>query len=211
MRKSLEESAIYSALSLIIDVIFAGMLWLLTSLPIITIGPASAALYYTMVKTVRRRRGRLGASFFSAFKSNFKQGTLLWLLYILYVVVGAVDMYAIKLMGFGETSVMGYISKFFFLPALLTLPWIFAFISRFQNTLTGSLKFVGYLTLKHIGRTLLLVGLLALCAVIAWLIPFIVWLLPSICCLGMSYIIEPVFRKFSEQPEDSKMDQWFNE
>ena len=211
LRKSLEESAVYSVLSLIIDVIFAGMLWLLVSLPIITVGPASSALYYAMAKTVRRGRGRLGATFFSAFKSNFKQGTVMWLLYIAYAVIGIVDMYAIRMMGFAEGSVMDHLSKLFFLPALFTLPWIFAFISRFENSVTGSLKFVGYLTLKHIGRTLLLVGLLLLCAVIGWLIPFIAWLLPSVCCLAMTYLIEPVFRKFSEQPENNGIDQWYNE
>jgi len=211
LRKPLEESAVYSVLSLIIDVIFAGMLWLLVSLPLITIGPASAALYYAMAKTVRRGRGRLGATFFSAFKSNFKQGTLLWLLYIAYCIIGLVDLYAIKLMGVPDGSVMDYLSKLFFVPAIATLPWVFAFISRFENNIAGTLKFVGYLTLKHFGRTLLLVGLLLLCVLIAWMLPPIVWLLPSVCCLAMTYLIEPVFRKFTEQPEDSKTDQWYNE
>lgn len=211
MRKSLEESTLYSVISLIIDVIFAGMLWVLTSLPVITIGASSSALYYAVSKTIRRGRGRLGKAYFSAFRSNFKQATLLWLLYLLYVTVGIADMYAIKLMGVAETSVLGHISRLFFLPALFTVPWIFAFISRFENTVFGSLKFVGYLTLKHIGKTLLLVALLLLCAVIAWLIPFIVWLLPAICCLGMSYIMEPVFKQHSDPQEDHNADQWYNE
>jgi len=211
LRKSLEESQVFSVISLIIDVIFAGMLWMMVSLPVITIGPASAALYYAISKTVRRGRGRLGASFFGAFKCNFKQGFLLWLLYLAYVIVGVVDMYAIKLMGVADGSVMDYVSKLFFLPALFTLPWIFAFISRFENTVFGSLKFVGYLTLKHIGRTLLLVVLLLFCILIAWMIPFIAWLLPGICCLAMTYILEPVFKKYSQSSEDDNIDQWYNE
>ena len=211
MRKLLEESPVYNGMSLIIDVIFAGMIWVVTSLPVITIGASSAALYYVVTKTIRRGRGNLLKSYFSAFRSNFKQSTLIWLIYILYATVGIADMYAIGLMGLAEGSVLDHISKLFFVPAAATLPWVFAFVSRFENTVGGTLKFVAYLTMRHIGRTLLLVGLFLLCAVIAWLLPQIGWLLPAICCLAMSYVIEPVFKAQTENREDGNADPWYNE
>ena len=43
MRKQFEDTAVGSALSAAIDVIFAGLLWCLCSIPVITVGPASAA------------------------------------------------------------------------------------------------------------------------------------------------------------------------
>ena len=30
-------------------------------------------------------------------------------------------------------------------------PWVFAFVSRFSNTVSGTLKYCGYLALRHIG------------------------------------------------------------
>lgn len=199
------------ALSRFIDLIWAGILWLITSLPVVTIGPASAALYYTVAKCVRHDRGRLTPTFFSAFRSNFKQGLGVWLLYLLYIVVGLADMYALRLMGVQPGSVMDHVSKLFFLPALLTLPWAFAFLSRFENTIAGSLKFVGYLTLKHFGRSILLAAELLLCVLIAWLIPPIALLLPGPVCLLMTSAVEPVFKGLSEQGEDSNPDRWYNE
>ena len=48
-----EDSPVVSIAEQISEVIIAGFLWLIACIPIITIGPASAALYYTIVKVVR--------------------------------------------------------------------------------------------------------------------------------------------------------------
>ena len=211
MRRSIAESTLYEGLTTIVDVIFVGLLWVFVSIPIITIGPASTALYYAVTKCIRKGRGRIGATFFSSFKSNFKQGTVIWLIYIAYVAVGIADFCALRMMGVPDASLLGNLSKLFFLPAILTLPWVFAFLSRFENTVKGTLKFVGYLTLRHFGRTLLLTVLLAGCAVVVWLLPILVWLLPAVCCLAMSYIVEPVFKAQTENQENDHADPWYNE
>ena len=153
MKEYKEESVVTSTISLFIDLIFAGILWLLTSLPIITIGPASSALYYTVTKAVRHGRGRIAPTYFSAFRSNFKQGLVIWLIYLAYVAVGAADLYALKQMGVEAGTTLDYISKFFFLPALLTLTWVFPFISRFENTLARTLKIVILISIKNLYYT----------------------------------------------------------
>ena len=59
----MEKSRIGSAVSRLIDMILAGLYWLICSLPIITLGAASTALYYSVVKCVRHERGRLTGVF----------------------------------------------------------------------------------------------------------------------------------------------------
>ena len=40
----------------------------------------------------------------------------------------------------------------------------------------------------------------------------IAWLLPAVCCLAMSYVIEPVFKAQTEnKEEDNNADPWYNE
>ena len=56
MKKSLKIGA---AITAVIDIVTAGLLWLLCSLPLVTIGAASTALYYSVVKCIRHERGRL--------------------------------------------------------------------------------------------------------------------------------------------------------
>ena len=98
------ESRFVSAVSGFFELIAAGLLWLCASLPVVTIGASTTALYYTVVKAVRRERGRLLSSFVSAFRSNFRESTLIWLLLLAYFAVGAADMYALSLMGLGRGS-----------------------------------------------------------------------------------------------------------
>lgn len=206
----MEKSRIGSVVSRLIDLILAGFYWLICSLPVITLGAASTALYYTVVKCVRHERGRMSASFFAAFKREFRQSTLIWLIYIIYIVVIAADAWAIEVTGLGG-GLLGVLRWMFFLPALLSLPWMFAYISRFSNSIKGSLKFVGWLTLKHLGRSLALAAELTAAGVIVWLTPMLLPLLPGALCMLMSLHIEPVFREYSEVQGGEAADAWYNE
>lgn len=205
----MEKSRIGSAVLRLIDLIVAGLYWLICSLPVITIGAASTALYYAVVKCVRHERGRLTGVFFSAFRREFRQSTLTWLIYIGYTAVIAADAYAIGAAGLG--GVLGILRWVFFLPALLSLPWMFAYISRFSNNIKGSFKFVGWLTLKHLGKSVLLAAVLVAVGVIVYFTPLLLPLLPGAVCMLMSLIIEPVFREYTAEQGGENTDAWYNE
>ena len=61
------------------DIITLHFLWILCSLPIITIGASTTALYYSCMKRIRTKEGYPLKNFFSSFKINFKQSTLIWI------------------------------------------------------------------------------------------------------------------------------------
>ena len=63
------------------DLLFAGILWFVCSVPIITIGPASSALYYTVVKVVRHKRGTVFKEFWHSFKDNMGHGIVFTIVY----------------------------------------------------------------------------------------------------------------------------------
>ena len=94
-------------LSSLIDLIWAGILCLLCSLPVITAGASATALYYTIVKCVRHDRGNVSSCFFHSLRSNFRQATLIWLICLLYIAVGLGDAYAFSLMGIHEGDYLG--------------------------------------------------------------------------------------------------------
>lgn len=56
------------------------LLWLLCSIPIITIGASTTALYYVCLKIVRNEEQYVIPMFFRSFRENFKQATQLWLI-----------------------------------------------------------------------------------------------------------------------------------
>ena len=205
----MKQSRLSSAVSALIDMIWAGFLWLLCSLPLLTIGASSTALYYVIVKCVRHERGSPTKSFFHAFRENFRQGTLLWLLFLLYVLIGAADAYALGRMGVQQGSPLFYVSRLYFLPALLLFPWCFAFLSRFQNSLGVTLKYAAFLAMRHPGATLLLAAETLGFLLIVWLIPPLLPLLPGAFCLLMSLSVEPVFRPLTAGQTEG--DDWYNE
>ena len=207
----MKNSPLNETLSSLIDLIFAGILWSICSLPLISAGPASAALYYSIVKCVRRDRGRLLPVFFGALKSNFKDSLYLWLLFLLYVSVGAADAWAFSRMGVEEGSVLYFISRIYFVPGLLMLPWVFPYVSRFKNGLKDSVYFVAYLTVSKFWRTALLSLLLWGGALVCYLVPMLLPFIAGPVCLLSSLVIEPVFKEITSSQDSGEGDKWYNE
>ena len=205
----MKQSRFHAVVSALIDMIWAGFLWLLCSLPLLTIGASSTALYYVTVKCVRHERGSLTRSFFSSFRDNFRQATLLWLLLVLYVLIGLSNIRIFGNMGLQQSNPIYYVSRLLLLPAPLLFPWLFAFLSRFSNTIGAAVKYAAFLALRHFGATLLLAAELALFLLIVWLMPPILPLLPGAFCLLMSLSIEPVFRTLTAGRDEG--DAWYNE
>ena len=74
--------------------IILSVLWCICSLPVLTIGAASAALYHTSIRVLRQNRGYAFATFRDSFKENLRQTlpftALLLFLYALFGVTGYV-------------------------------------------------------------------------------------------------------------------------
>lgn len=205
----MKESKLHLVLTALIDIIWLGILWLLCSLPLITVGAASTALYYAMVKCVRHDIPEPARFFFRAFRRNFRQATLLWLLCLAALGLGLADVYAFSRMGVQRGDFLYLFSRLLLLPVPMLFPWIFAFLSRFENTVMGTLRFAVYLALKHWKQTLLMFFETALVALICWLLPQIAPLLPGALCLLTSFSIEPALRELSAG--QGRPDDWYNE
>jgi uncharacterized membrane protein YesL len=205
----MKESKLHMVLTALIDIIWLGILWLVCSLPVITIGAASTALYYTMVKCVRHDIPEPTRFCFRAFRKNFRQATLLWLLCLAALGVGLLDIVAFSQMGVKRGDFLYIFSRLLLLPVPMLFPWIFAFLSRFENTVTGTLRFAVWLALKNWKQTLLMFFEAALVGLICWLLPQIAPLMPGVLCLLTSFSIEPALRELSAG--QGRPDDWYNE
>lgn len=83
------------------DLVFLSLLWLVCCLPIITIGPATAAMCFVAMKLARKEEIKVSTTFFRSFKVNFKQGVILNLIFI---AVGAVLIADMFYFGFAEAE-----------------------------------------------------------------------------------------------------------
>lgn len=78
----------------ITDVACMSVLWLLTSLPIFTIGASTAAFYSFTMEAVRDQEGGVLRSYFAGFRKYFKKATLLWLGELALLLLLGVNLYA---------------------------------------------------------------------------------------------------------------------
>ena len=74
------DGPLWRALNFIADVMVLHVLWLVHSLPLVTIGASTTALYYAMMKRIRTNEGQVTANLRQSFKANFRQATILWLI-----------------------------------------------------------------------------------------------------------------------------------
>ncbi len=72
----------------------ANLLFIVLSIPIVTIGAAGAALHYTMLKTLRSDgQIQLFSTFFRGLKENFKQATIVWLILLALAAVLGLELF----------------------------------------------------------------------------------------------------------------------
>lgn len=147
------DSRFMSVLSRIADLIVLNLLFLLTSLPVFTVGAGSAALYTLSFRMVRGRENGLVKAYFRAFGENFRQGTVLWLLFLFVFVPGLLYFDAF----FHMNGTLRYLFALCLLAVVLSLflaayafPWISQFRNRTKDVLRNSL----ILSLTHLPQTL---------------------------------------------------------
>lgn len=187
------------------------------------VGPASTAFYYTMVKVIRRERSYLFKEFFRSFRLNFKQGYILGIVYVILAFVAYFDFtYALDIAKEGEKMGSMLFGAFLVLGlfAVFSVIYIFPLLSRFTVTTLNLIKWSFFMSIRHIGWTLVLGVLFIGSAFILWgtvtygMAPIAVFV-PGIYTLVASFPIERIFKKYmpvEEVPdEESGIDHWYNE
>lgn len=137
------------------DLILLNVVYLLTCLPLFTIGAATAALYDTVFRMDTEREGKLMATYFHAFRENFRQGTAVWLLLVVYGIATWMNMNIFSDMG----SQFGYglfvLSMVIVVIGLFVAAYVFPLMSRFQYKTGALLQNALLLSVLYLPRTLL--------------------------------------------------------
>ena len=81
------ENDFWRLIEKLVDLFLLSVFWLVCSLPVFTLGPATAALYRTVARCIRGSERKSWSLFFRTFRENFKVGALTTLV---VVAVGAV-------------------------------------------------------------------------------------------------------------------------
>lgn len=187
------------------DVLGMSALWLILSLPVVTWGAATAALYDAAVRHVRPAAPGGFVRFWSTFRREVKGALLPSLLsaLILLLLAAVLNFFAAAVLeGMAGASL---VLVAFFVFALLPLGgicWTFPALSRFTASPLGALKVGMQLSLAYLPRTLAIDALFLATAVLGWLFWFPLLFCPCLTAVVWSFLMEPVFRKYMPAPEE---------
>lgn len=149
------------------SIVVLNVLFILTSIPVITIGASATALYKVCFEIGTDSENSVIKSYWKAFGSNFRQATVLWLLFL---VCGASAILYI-FMTSGLQSAMRYIAIPFGILLLLFMmcaSYAFPLLSQYNNTTKNTLRNAVILCLGYLPKSLLIT--------LIHVIPIIVWL-----------------------------------
>lgn len=115
---------------------YLNVLWFICCLPIFTVGASTTALYYVTLKIAKNEEGNVTKSFFRAFKANFKQGTIIWLILLGSGIVLALDGYIFYHMRFENAfwTIGTAVFMVLLVAYAIVLMYIFPLQARFENT-----------------------------------------------------------------------------
>ena len=204
MRRWLDiNNPIMRFLTAVFDLIVLSVLWVVFSLPIVTMGAASAALYHAVYHHVRKGEDYLWNSFWSALKENFKRSTLAWL--VALAVLGLLVVDAIVLRGrYLSGAPFGWLYYIILGLLALALTWtiyLAAYAARFNGTVREVLRFSFLLFRIHPLKMLAVLVLVLGGITFALALPAMVILIPAGVYFGATFPIESVFYQHL-RPED---------
>ena len=181
----------------------------------VTIGPATTALYYTVVKVIRRDRGYLTREFFHAFKVNFKNGLIAGVIITFATVILIFDRNVAKNMeGTLGLILFSIFNGMLFLLLCITI-YIFPVLSRFKTSVVQLFKSSFFMALKHLPTTIVLLLIIGIISLGIYVIPILLVILPAVCYLLCSFLLERVFKKYmpekSDDAEAAGVDEWYLE
>lgn len=192
-----KESKFTSFFRNVADLMILNVLTIICSLPIITIGASYTAMHYVLTKWDDDKK--ITRDFFEAWKSNFRQATIMWGAYLVAFGIILYDFYLIKELSIGTNAM--YVTIAIAVILFFALSWTFILQSRYENTIFRTIKNALILSVIQLKYTLAIALLYVLPFVIAYFFPPTI---PTICLLGVAtagYFQRRFYKKVFEKIE----------
>lgn len=206
------ENLFWRMISRGVDLVGLSLLWAALCLPVITIGPATAALYYTVVKAFRHGETGTFGVYLKAFRSNLRNGVLATLIIIPIALLLA---YGYYVMTANFTTDLGAVMFVAYDIALLVpaglVCYLFPLMGRFEFRLKDLFRTSFFLSMRHLPSTIVLVLLtveLAVFTIMRW---WPIFFTPVLCALLSSLFLERIFPKYLSEEETAILQDRFPE
>ncbi|MBP3398965.1 MAG: YesL family protein [Erysipelotrichaceae bacterium] len=191
------DEKIWNLASWIPHIVLLGVLWLVTSLPIITIGASTTALYSCIFQFRQDHHKKLIPLYFEQFKFHFKQATIIWMILLAASLILGIDVfYCIQRNDEMMFVICGTASAVLLTFTLLILMNVFAYLSKFENSIKDTMMKSLTYAFKDIFRTTLnAVLLISITFLVITIFPQFILIYGGVICFILSINFEIMFSK----------------
>ena len=190
---------------------YLNLLWFVCSLPVFTLGAASAALWSVTLKIARdEESSSVTRMFFRAFRQNFRQATVLWLILLAAGLLLAGDgyvLYHLRASASGPLAIFWTLLLAVLIVAVIAyviiLFYIFPLVASVSNTNFALLKFSFLIGIRYLFCSILIFGVyFAMFFIIVRVFSPAVVFGQGMCAMIISHFLYKIIDECSYVPEE---------
>lgn len=201
--KSYSDNKVLQVLAAIGDLMVLNLLWILCCLPMVTAGASTTALYYSLLKMVRKEETYPAKMFFRAFRQNLKQSIPLTILLLLVCAILYVDLNVARNTAIHFGTLLSILVAALFVVFAVVASYVFPLLAQFENTIKGTLKNALFMSIWHLPCSVVILLLNLLPVLLFFLSPslflksLVLWLFVG--GAGIAYINSRLFVKIFDR------------
>ena len=129
------DNGFFRFMTRVADALILNLIFLITCIPVVTIGASYTAMYYYCLKAVNNEEGYIWKSYWKSFKTNFVQGFLFEVIFAIIGIILYIDIKYMYVRAFAAGGAFGWKLLFFIavgmaVLALITFMYAFPILSR---------------------------------------------------------------------------------
>lgn len=132
--------------------VWLNILWFICCIPIVTIGPSTAALFYCCQHMVEDTDSHITVGFFKSFRTNLKQGLVIGLIMTIIGCALCVDGYALYHL-YAKSLFLTIITALFIVTCIVYVMiamYIYPLLAHFENTTFAMFKNAFLLSVRYL-------------------------------------------------------------
>ena len=193
------DNPFWEGMGRLFDLFLLNLMWVIHCLPVFTIGPATTAFYYAVINLISKEEHSVTKDFQKSFRLNFRQGIRLGV----PLTATGIFLLADIVMSFrAGTGIYTFFMVFFaiiFMVYCFTVMYVFPLLAKFDRSGRELLILAFTLSIRHLGRTLLMLFVLALGIWSCHLLPGLLFLSFGLVAELHSILLLPVLESLYER------------
>lgn len=211
------DSGLMRFLTALANLAILNVLFIVCSLPVVTLGASLTALNYVVLQMIRQEDSYIVRGFFRGFKQNFLQATAIWLILLAAGIFLGLDYWSVSLYFTGIIrSVMLVGLTVLAVIWVMVFLYVFALQARYENTVKQTMKNALFIALLRLPYTVILVPVNGVLPVLPILLPqtapmvLLVWMIcgfAAVAYVGDLLVNRAFLKTFEEEREMQEQEE----